>query len=236
MYLFLDSGLCTTRAASCIRIAKWQSGLRDLCRAMLILTSDYEYECPLCMVRLSGEYLEQVLPLEKNLQITGLTVVNTQSGDEWVWHEWWVIWEASSQVVKHVQPVIQLHILVWSENMIWSLPTFSPFRPSLPGTPPSPGDPCKVWWKETHLSLGLHLLSHTHTPAHTHLSPSPPHSFIGLPCFNIIFLSQDLWNASLPSLLLSKDRCSLPKQVCRTDWVSASVPGIKRSDLPLSTN
>lgn len=39
-----------------------------------------------------------------------------------------------------------------------------------------------------------------------------------------------------PPCLLNKDRCSLSKQVWGTDWASASVPGIKRLDLPLSTN
>lgn len=106
----------------------------------------------------------------KNAQIPERPYSRKHTAERWVCREWWVICEASSQVVKHVQPVIELHILVWSENMIWSLPTFSPFRPSLPGSPPSPGDPCKVWWKETHLSPGLHLLSHTHTCTHTLVS------------------------------------------------------------------
>jgi len=98
----------------------------------------------------------------------------------------------------------------------------------------SPRQPCRHW--RALLIVVKRDTSITRPSSrHTHLSP-PPYCFSRLPCANIIFLSQDLWNASFPSLLLSKDRCSLPKQVCRTDWASASVAGIKSLDLPLSTN
>lgn len=151
---------------------------------------------------------------------------------EWVRHAWWVIGKVSSQVVLHVQPVIQHHSFIFLFEVRTWFEIYLPFLLSgrLSQTPlPPPVIPVNSGEKR-------HIYHQASSSPHTHSSPSPPHYFTGLPCFNMISVSQDLWNDSFPSLLLSKDRCSLPKQVWRTDWVSVSVPGIKRLDLPFSTN
>lgn len=74
---------------------------------------------------------------------------------------------------------------------------------------------------------------------HPHLSPPPPpppRCFSGLPCFNIISFSQDLWNATFPPFFWVKTDAHYQSRCGEQIGTLLSLPDIMRSDLLLSTN